>query len=124
MCEILEQFIPFFSCGGYICLKCFICKCECFECCYWIIWLEFPIAKTAGNSEFIGSADVSMVPHICCYIWEAGFCSDVGEYCIARTQEESEYFCSCDIVFDSICSISVSITESLILETQYRITIK
>lgn len=114
--ELLERFIPFVSCCGYIETKCFISKCERFQCCHRIIWFEIPIRKPIGYTECMSCADVAVVPHRCINIREA-FLRDCFRYGrIARSEEYGEELCSCDIVFCSISPISVSIGESLVLE--------
>ena len=119
LCELLEEVIPFFSCGRYACLICFIGKCECFECRDGVVWFKFSITEATCYTELICSTDIAVIPHILIDVREAPLSAYFGQSDITCTEENSEYFSTCDIVFDTIRTISVAICESLTLQVEH-----
>lgn len=119
--ELLECFIPFISCCGYIESKGFISKCECFERRHRIVWSEFPISKSVGYTESMSRTDVSMIPHRCLYIGEAFLSDCFWNWCITGSEKYREEFCACDIILCSVSTITIPVRESLCLEIEYRI---
>lgn len=118
--ELLESFVPFIACCGYIESKSFVSKSESFERGHRIIWFKISIRKSICNSERVSCTDIVMIPHSCFYIGKTFFSGCCNRH-IGCSQQYREEFCSCDIIFCSISAISVSVRESLRLEIEYGI---
>lgn len=103
--------------------ECFIPKCSGFEGCHRIVGFKFSIFKTICNSELICSTDIAMIPHVWINIREAFFSSYFRKRDSTCSEENREYFSSCDIIFYSITTITVPTCQSLILEVEHGVTI-